>query len=143
MRILRIALGFVVGAYAVFCLFPIAANALYKTGRMPAPTGEAARMAPLWEATPWWQLAVWTAIVALFLLVAVRLIRGRAALGLYLLAIVADGALWWVMHAGEAYQQAFTPAELQLDYASLAAMILVAVLIWLAERRPAPRPASA
>jgi hypothetical protein len=143
MRVLRIALGFVVGAYGVFCIFPIAANALYKAGQMPAPGGEAARMVPLWEATPWWQLAVWAAIVALFMLVAVRLIRGRAALGLYLLAIVADRALWWVMHAGEAYQQAFTPAELQLDYVTLAAMVLVAVLIWVAERRPAPRPASA
>jgi len=143
MWLLRIALGFVVGAYGVFCLFPIVANALYKAGRMPAPAGEAARMIPLWDATPWWQLAAWTAIVALFLLVAVRLIRGRPAFGLYLLAIAADGALWWVMHASEAYQLAFTPAEAQLDYATLAAMILVAVLIWLAERRAAPRPASA
>jgi hypothetical protein len=143
MRVLRIALGFVVGAYGVFCMFPIVANALYKAGRLPTPTGEAARMVPLWQATPWWQLAAWTGIVALFLLVAVRLIRSRAAFGLYVLAIVADGALWWVMHAGEAYQQAFTPAELQLDYVTLAAMVLVAVLIWLAERRPAPHPASA
>lgn len=143
MKILRVALGLLVGAYGVFCMFPIAANVLYKAGQMPAPTGEAARMVPLWEATAWWELAAWAALVALFLVIGFRLVRGRPALGLYVLAILADGALWWVMHAKEAYQQAFTPAELQADYATLFAMLLAGVLIWLAERRPAPHPASA
>jgi hypothetical protein len=143
MRFVRMALGVVVGAYGVFSLFPIVANVLYKAGQMPAPTGDAARMVPLWEATAWWELAVWTAVVALFLVIGFRLVRGRPALGLYLLTLIADGALWWVMHAKEAYQRAFTPAELQADYVVLAAMALVGVLIWFAERRPAPHPASA
>jgi hypothetical protein len=143
MRILRMALGVLVGAYGVFCLFPIAANVLYKTGQMPNPKGDAARMVPLWQATSWWELAVWTAIVVLFFIIAFRLLHGRPTFSLYLAAIVADGALWWVMHASEAYQQAFSPAELQTDYLMLAGMALVGVLIWLAERRPAPHPASA
>jgi hypothetical protein len=143
MKVLRMALGLVVGAYGVFCLFPIAANALYKAGQMPPPAGEAARMVPLWAATAWWELALWTAIVALFLVTGFRLVRGRPALGLYLVVIVANGALWWVMHAKEAYQRAFTTAELQTDYVMLVATVVVGVLIWLAERRPAAHPASA
>lgn len=143
MRILRTALGVLVGAYGVFCLFPIAANVLYKLGQMPTPKGDAARMAPLWEATSWWELAAWTAIVGLFLVIGFRLVGGRPAFRLYVLAVVADGALWWVMHAREAYQRAFTPAELQFDYVTMAGMFLVGVLIWAAERRPAPHTASA
>lgn len=143
MRFLRMALGVVVGAYGVFCTFPIAANVLYKLGQMPAPTGDAARMIPLWEATAWWELAAWAVIVVLFLVTGFRLVRGRPAFALYVLTVLADGALWWVMHAKEAYQQVFTPAELQLDYVTLAGMTLVGVFIWLAERRPAPRAASA
>jgi len=137
------ALGVVVGAYGVFCVFPIAANVLYKLGQMVAPTGDAARMIPLWKATAWWELAVWAAIVVLFLIIGSRLILDRPAFGLYVLAVVADGALWWVMHATEAYQQAFTPAELELDYVMLAGMFLVGLLIWVADRWHPPRPASA
>jgi hypothetical protein len=143
MRILRMALGVLVGAYGVFCLFPIGANALYKAGQMPSPAGDAARMVPLWQATSWWELAVWTGVVVLFLVIGLRLLRGWPAFGLYLVALAVDGALWWVMHASEAYQQAFTPAELQMDYVMLAGMALVGVLIWVAERRPAPHAASA
>jgi hypothetical protein len=143
MKILRVALGVLIGAYGVFCLFPIVTNAVYKAGRMPDPTGEAARMIPLWQATSWWELAAWTGIVALFVVIGARLMRGQTAFGLYLIALGADAGLWWIMHASEAYQRAFTQAELQLDYVMLAAMVVVALLIWIAERRPAPHPASA
>jgi len=140
---LRIGLGVLVGAYGLSNLAPIGSNALYKAGGLRNPPADLARMVPLWEATPWWQLAVWTGIVALLLVVAWRLIRGRTALGLYVLGLLAQTAFWWVMHAGAAYQQAFTPAELQMDYDMLLAIALVGVLIWWTERRPLGETASA
>ncbi|HEV2532705.1 hypothetical protein [Phenylobacterium sp.] len=143
MKILRLALGVVVGAYGLFCLFPIVTNVAYKAGAMPHPDGDGARMAPLWAATPWWQLGVWAAIVGLFLAIAWRLIRGRPALGLYLVALVSDTALWWIMHSGAAYQQVFTPAEVQLDYDTVLGMAVVGAAIWWVERPALGGPASA
>lgn len=134
MKFLRIALGLVVGAYALFSLFPIGTNAAYKLGLLHA-SGDEARLIPVWEATPWWQLAVWAALVAFFAHVAWRLIRGRAALTAYVAALVMDAALWWTMQTQPAYQEAFTPAELQIDYLTLLSMAVVGGLIWWAEGR--------
>lgn len=135
MKFLRIALGAVVAAYGLFSLFPIATNAAFKLGLLHP--GEAqARLIPLWSATSWFQLAVWAAVVGVFVVVGWRLIRGRAALGLYLLAVVLDTALWWVMQSGDAYQQAFTAGELQMDYDLLLGMLAAGVAIWRIERQP-------
>lgn len=143
MKYLRIALGVVAGAYGLFCLFPLLSNAAYKLGMMHDLKGDAARMVPLWQATPWWQLAAWLAVVTLFLAAAWRLIRGRRALGLYAAAFVADACLWWVFQSGAAYRQVFSPAELQFDYYMLGAMLLVGALIWWAERTPPQATAAA
>jgi hypothetical protein len=140
---LRIALGVLVGAYGLSNLLPIASNVAYKAGAMGQPTGEMARMVPLWEATAWWQLGLWTAVAALLMLVAWRLVRGRPALGLYVATLAADAVLWWLMQSGAAYQQVFTPADLQMDYDMLLAMAVVGVLIWWAERRHDATAASA
>jgi hypothetical protein len=135
MKYLRVALGVLVGAYALYSLFPIGTNAAYKLGLLGVSEGEA-RLIPLWEATPWWQLAVWAALTAFLLHVAWRLVRGRTALTAYVVALLLYAALWWTMQAQPAYQQAFTPAELQLDYLMLLAMALVGGLIWWVEGRP-------
>jgi hypothetical protein len=139
---LRIALGVIVGAYGLFCLFPIGTNAAYKLGLLH-PAGEVARMVPLWEATSWPQLMVWAAVVALFLVVGWRLVRGQPAFRLYLMAFVLDAALWWFMQSAEAYQQVFTPAELQMDYDMLLGMAVAALAIWWLERRPPVEAAQA
>ena len=136
MKVLRIALGVVVGAYGLYCLFPLLSNAAYKLGYLHRLTGDAARVVPLWEATPWWQLAVWLAVLILFAVAGWRLIRGRSAFRLYAVTIVLDAALWWVFQSSAAYRQVFTQAELQLDYYSLGAMLLVGGLIWRVERTP-------
>lgn len=140
---LRIGLGVVMGAYGLSNLLPIASNVAYKAGVLGQPAGEMARMVPLWEATAWWQLGLWTAVVALLMLVAWRLVRGRATLGLYVAALAADAALWWIVQSGAAYQQVFTPADVQMDYDMLLTMAVVGVLIWWVERRPDATAASA
>lgn len=134
MKILRVALGVIVGAYAVFDLVPIVGNAWYKAGLLNPVPEDLARMIPLWDATAWWELAVWSAVVALWITAAWRLIRGRSALGLYLGALLVDAVLWWVMHATPAYQQVFTPAELREDYVILLVTGIVAAAIWRVER---------
>jgi len=143
MKILRIAVGAVVGAFGLFSLFPIVTNVLYKLGAMPHPAGDAARMVPLWVATPWWQLGASAAIAALFLTIGWRLVRGRPALGLYVAAMVADTVLWWIMHSAAAYQQVFTPIEVQMDYDMLLGAAVAGAVIWWVERRPLGEPASA
>ena len=142
MKILRVALGAVVAAYGLFCLFPIATNAAFKLGLLHAG-GDEARLIPLWTATSWLQLAIWAAVVAVFIAVGWRLIRGQAALGLYVVAVLLDAGLWWVMQSSDAYQQAFTPAELQMDYDMLLGRIIAGVLIWWVERRPDARATAA
>ncbi|MDB5494718.1 MAG: hypothetical protein JWP86_2055 [Phenylobacterium sp.] len=140
---LRIGLGVLVGVYGLSNLLPIASNVAYKAGALGQPTGAMARMVALWDATAWWQLGLWTAVVAVLMLVAWRLVCGRPALGLYVATLAADAALWWVMQSGAAYQQVFTPADVQMDYDMLLAMAVVGVLIWWVERRPGATAASA
>ena len=139
---LRIALGAVVAAYGLVSLIPIAANGAFKLGLLH-PSGAQARLIPLWSATSWFQLGVWAAVVAVFIVVGWRLIRGRAALGLYVLAVLLNTALWWIMQSGDAYQQAFTPGELQTDYDLLLATIAAGVAIWRIERRPGEQATAA
>jgi len=142
MRILRYLLGALIGAYALFSLFPIATDAAFKLGMFDNPTGEVARMIPLWQATAWWHLALWLVVVALFLVAAWRLLRGRRATAPYAAAFILDMALWATMKTLPAYGQVFTPAELELDNYTLAFMVACGVLIWLSERRRAqPAPA--
>ena len=139
----RIALGAVVGAYGLFSLVPITVNALYKAGAMPRPSAEAAQRVALWEATPWWQLGLSAAIVALFLTIAWRLVRGRPALGLYVAALFGNAVVWWVMHSAAAYQQVFTPAEVQMDYDLVLGFAVAGASIWWLERRVAGGAAQA
>jgi len=141
-KLLRIAVGVLVAAYGLFCLYPILTNALFKLGALH-PAGEALRLTPLWDATPWWQLALWTAIVSLYGATAVRLVRGQPALGFYVVALFLDAARWWLMQSSTAYQQVFTPAELEFDYVLLLGTALAGVTIWWIEKRPPTEPLSA
>jgi len=143
MKILRIAVGAVVAAFGLFSLFPVATDVLYKAGALAKPAGEAAGMTALWAATPWWQLGASAAVAALFLAIGWRLVRRRPALGLYVAALVADAVLWWIMHSAAAYQQVFTPTEVQIDYDIVLAVAVAGALIWWVERRPMGEAASA
>lgn len=136
MNILRIATGAMAAGYGLFSLAPIAADAAYKLDLF-TPRGEATRIVPLWDATPWWQLGASAGVAGIFLLIGWRLVRGRSALGFYVVALFANAALWWAVQSSTAYQQVFTQAELQLDYALLLATAVFGVLIWWLERKPA------
>src|SRR4029078_10156514 len=110
MMILRVLLAMAVVLQALSSFFPLLGNALYKFGRTEIASGPAARMAPLWAATPWWQLAVWLLGVLLLLVVAWRVIRRRPALGVYAAAIAISLGLNWLMQNGTVYREVFRDA---------------------------------
>lgn len=134
MKVLRWVLGALVLAYAALCGLVGGMTAAHKLGKMATVPADVQRMIPLWDATPWWQVAVWGVIVLLLLVSAWRLFTGGKAFGVLLLAVVADAGLWWMMHKMPAYQAAFTPAELKMDPYILGALLVVLVLTWLTER---------
>lgn len=134
MKFLRWVLGALVLAYGGLCALMGGMNALHKLGKLATVPAEMQRMVPLWDATPWWQLAVWGLTALLLLVTAWRLFTGGKALGVFLLAVAADVATWWFMHKLPAYQTVFTKAELTYDYYTIGAMVLVALLIGVTER---------
>ena len=147
MIFLRIGLALVVIAQAFSSFFPLLGNTLYKSGLAPDVTGPAARMIPLWDATPWWQLAIWFAAILLLVAAACQLIRRRPALGLYLAAIATNAGLRWIMQTGPAYRQVFGETSMGFSYARLGILLLVGALIWWVEQQPskgaqAPGPAN-
>ena len=95
-------------------------------------------MIPLFQATPWWQVAASALVTAFLLATAWRLIRGRPALLWYAVALAAEFCVWWATQQLPAYQQAFSPSELQVDYYILMGMLAAAVAIWWTERRGQP-----
>ena len=137
MIFLRIGLALVVVAQAFSSFFPLLGNALYKSGLALDVSGPAARMVPLWAATPWWQLAIWFAAILSLLAAACQLIRRRPALGLYFAAIAANAGLRWIMQAGPTYRQVFGDASMGFSYSRLAILLLVGALIWWVEQQPA------
>ena len=134
MKFLRWVLGALVLAYAGLSGLIAGMTALHKLGKLKMVPAEMQRMVPLWEATPWWHLAVWGLTALLLLVSAWRLFTGGKALGVFVLAIAMDIATWWIMHKLPAYQTVFTKAELTYDYYTIGALVLVALLIGATER---------
>lgn len=134
MKFLRWVLGALVLAYAGLSGLIAVMTAAYKLGKLKTVPADVQRMIPLWEATPWWQLAVWGVVVLLLLAAALRLFRGGRAFGVFALAVIAEAGLWWVMHKLPAYNAAFTPAELKMDPYILGGLVVGTLLIWVTER---------
>ncbi|MDO9223103.1 MAG: hypothetical protein Q7U20_05235 [Caulobacter sp.] len=134
MKILRWVLGALVLAYGAMCVLMAGLNLAYKLGKLATVPADLQRMVPLWEATQMWHLALFGVGGLLLLMTAWRLFTGGKALGVFILAIVVEVAVWWFMHNLPAYQTVFTKAELQYDYYTWGTMAVVAVLIWLTER---------
>jgi hypothetical protein len=148
MMILRVLIAVAVILQALSSFFPLLGNVLYKSGQAHIASGPAARMAPLWAATPWWQLAVWLLGVLLLLVAAWRLVRRRPALGFYAAAIVINTGLNWIMQHGTVYREVFRDAPAGFDFARLVILLLGGALIWWVEQQPArpspiPSPANA
>jgi peptidoglycan/LPS O-acetylase OafA/YrhL len=147
MMILRVLIALAVVIQALSSFFPLLGNVLFKVGRTEIASGPAARMAPLWAATPWWQLAVWLLGVLLLLVVAWRVIRRRPALGVYAAAIAISLGLNWLMQNGTVYREVFRDAPAGFDFARLVILLLGGALIWWVEQQPAkaavtPEPAN-
>jgi len=142
MMILRVLIAIAVVLQALSSFFPLLGNVLYKSGQTQMASGPAARMAPLWAATPWWQLAVWFLGILLLLVVAWRVIRRRPALGFYVAAIAISTGLNWLMQNGPVYREVFREAPIGFDFARLVILLLGGALIWWVEQHPAKaRPA--
>jgi hypothetical protein len=143
MMILRVVLALAVVGQALSSFFPLLGNVLYKSGVVTAGSGPAARMVPLWAATPWWQLAVWLAAIVLLLAAAWRLIRRRPALLLYMASLATTFGLRRIMERGAAFQEVFGDAPRGFDFSRLAILVLGGALLWWVEQQPAKPPADA
>lgn len=135
MKILRWVLGALVGLWSLNNLFIVGMTAAHKLGKLPPLPAEHQRLLPLMDATPWWQVGLWSFLTLLLIVTAWRLFTGGKAAMTFLLALVSHVVLWWFMHQLPAYGVAFTPEELKMDYYILGAEAVVLVLIWLTERR--------
>ncbi len=134
MMFLRIVLAGVVLLQALSSGLPLIGYAGFKLGLIHPVSGPAARMVPVWAETAWWQLGVWSACVAGLLVVAWRLIRRRATVGLYLTAILLNAGLQWLMLRGPEAQRLFARSA-RFDLDRLALLLAVGALIWWAEQR--------
>ena len=142
MMIVRVLIAIAVVIQALSSFFPLLGNVLYKSGRTEIASGPAERMAPLWAATPWWQLAIWLLGILLLLAVAWRMVRRRSALWFYVAAIAISTGLTWLMQNGPAYREVFRDAPAGFDFARLVILLLGGALIWWVEQQP-PKAASA
>jgi hypothetical protein len=134
MKLIRIGLGLIVAAYGALLLIPVLNTTAYQMGLIHRIRPAAARLVPLWAATPAWQICVWVLAVILMLAAGVQLIRGRPAFRLFVAGFVVTAGLWSAYRGLPQYRQAITPQEMRTDYYVLAVMLLVGAGVWLVER---------
>ena len=142
MKYVRLALGVLVGLYALTGLYHAGLTIGHKTGAIAAG-GEAVRMIPLMDAMAWWQVVIWVAGLVVFLVAAWRLLRGGKALKPYVVAFVINIGGWLTIQGSDAYAQVFTAAERQIDYYMLAALVGIGAAISWTERDTATAAAVA
>lgn len=136
MKILRWVLGAVVGLWALYGAFPLVLNVAHKLGKLPAsPEGQ--KYLALMDATQWWQLGLWALMTLLLLVAAWRLFTGGKALMVFVLGALVNVVMWWFFHDMAAYKATFSAQELMFDYYIFCGEAVMAVLIWLTERRKA------
>jgi hypothetical protein len=136
MKYVRWALGALVAVYSLMGLYHAGLTIGHKTGTYVATDEMTVRMVPLMDAMAWWQVALWVLSLAFMLVAAWRLIRGGKAFMPYVVGFVLNIGGWLTTQA--AYQAVFTEAERQFDYYMIAAMVIIAAVIWWTERDAAP-----
>jgi len=134
MSLLRWVLNLLIGGWGLYNLMPILSTVAHKTGNLKPVPAEAQRFIPLMDATQWWHLGVWGALVLLLLAASWRIFSGGKAALLLAIATVLNAGLWWVFQGLPVYKQVFTPAELQADYYILGGMAVATLVAWLTER---------
>lgn len=142
MKYVRLVLGVLVAVYAVTGLYNFGVSAAVKAGAMALPQSMA-KFAPLVEAIAWWQIVALMVMLAIYLTAAWRLLRGGKAFAPYLVAVVLDTALWLYAKTMPAYQQVFSPADQQMEYAVMGAVVVGLLVTWWSERTQAPTAAAA
>jgi hypothetical protein len=133
MKYVRWALGVLVGLYTLMGLYHVVLTVGHKSGMALALPG-ATEMAGLMDAIAWWQVAVWVVAMVAYGLAAWRLLRGGKALVPYVVGFVLDTAAWLMLKSTAAYQAAFTPEQLRMDYYVMGALLVGLVLTWWTER---------
>ena len=142
MKYVRLVLGVLVALYAAMGLYNFGMTIAVKGGMMALPASMA-KYAPLVEAVAWWQVIALTVVLLIYLAAAWRLLRGGKAFIPYLIAVVLDTALWLYAKTMPAYQQVFTAADQQMEYAVMGAVVAGLLVTWWSERTQAPTAAAA
>ena len=142
MKYVRLVLGVLDALYAAMGLYNFGMTIAVKGGMMALPASMA-KYAPLVEAVAWWQVIALIAALLIYLVAAWRLLRGGKAFAPYLVAVVLDTALWLYAKTMPAYQQVFTPADQQMEYAVMGAVVVGLLIAWWSERTPSPTAAAA
>ena len=142
MKYVRLVLGVLVALYAAMGLYNFGTTIAVKGGMMALPASMA-KFAPLVEAVAWWQVIALIVTLLIYLVAAWRLLRGGKAFTPYLVALGLDVALWLYAKTMPAYQQVFSPADQQMEYAVMGAVVVGLVITWWSERTPSPSAAAA
>jgi hypothetical protein len=100
-RVTRWILAILCGFYSLINVVGLVVTYGAKGGWLPLPSNMP-QLAPLVEAVSWWQAPIWLAVIILYLVVALRLIRGRSAFRVYMLAFVVD-LVRWLPSASDSY----------------------------------------
>ncbi len=134
MRLLRIVLGLIVLVYALGSAGIAAGIGAYKLDAWTPPSFVTPAELQLAETISWAQLALWAAVVLLYVVVAVKLFRRVKAFVFWAAAFVLSAANWLWLRASPAYDSAVPPDLASIDYYVLGASLVVGLLI-LALRR--------
>jgi hypothetical protein len=141
MKYLRWALGVLLGLYVVRNLYYFALTVGSKTGLMPL-TGANTGFQSLVDSIPVWQVVLWGAAIAAYVVATVRYFRGGKALIPLAVGFVLDGAMYLMLRGMPAYQAA--PQEVQqLDLLCLVVVAVAVVVTWWTERSASPSAAAA
>jgi hypothetical protein len=133
-KILRLVLGLIMLAYALTSLAGAAAVASFRLDAWGPPDAIAPAVRDLMAAMSWAQLLAWAAAIALYVVVAIKLLRRVKAFVFWSAAFVLDVVNWLWLRA-EGYFDAAIPAGLvYVDYAVLGANLLAGALILLLGR---------
>ena len=140
MRALRLTLSVITAAWGLVNLFPLLGTIAGKLGPIPQMPGWPVNLRLLLEQIPWWDVAVWAAMIVMYLLVARALKRGRPAFRLYVVAFIAELVRWLPIYSLPIYTQTWTSGEMRFRYIAWCVLVAVGAAIWWTERKRSPTP---
>jgi|GEM_PF-6444204 len=139
-RTIRIVLGVLVAAYALFSGLVGFLNVfLLRIGREPLylPANMTDFLGVL-TSVPWWRFALWPAAIVLYSLAAYRLLTGKTAAAFYGAALLCDLAFLGILKVSGAIHA--DPKAIDLDYVTAVITLVIGAGIWMTERRRTASP---